>query len=64
MNNQDSRRSWPEPMKTGAEIALRDRSSGDEEIIPGTQATGWDPGEVWLSRIKQPRDRAAIRALR
>ena len=64
MNNQESSRSWPETMKAGAEIALRDRSSGDEKVIPGTQATGWDPGEVWLSRIKQPRDRAATRAIR
>lgn len=64
MNNQDSSRSWPEATKASADVALRDRASGDEEVILGTQATGWDPREVWLSRIKQPRDRAAIRALR
>jgi hypothetical protein len=60
MNSQESRRSWPQAMTAGAEGELRDRDSGDEEIILGTQATGWDPGEVWLSRIKRPRDRAAI----
>jgi hypothetical protein len=51
-------------MKASANVALRDRASGDEEIVPATQATGWDPAEVWLSRIKRPRDRAAIRANR
>jgi hypothetical protein len=51
-------------MKASANVALRDRASGDEEIVPATQATGWDPAEVWLSRIKRPRDRAAIRAHR
>jgi len=51
-------------MKASADVALRDRASGDEELIVGTQVTGWDPGEVWLSRIKRPRDRAAIRAHR
>jgi hypothetical protein len=38
----------------------RDRASGDEETVIGTQAAGWDPYEVWLSRIKKPRDRAAV----
>ena len=64
MNSQESHSSWPEAMKARADVALRDRAAGDEEIVLATQATGWDPGEVWLSRIKRPRDRAAIRALR
>ena len=64
MYDQDSNRSWPEAMKANADVTLRDRAYGEEEVILGTQAAGWDPREVWLSRIKQPRDRAAIRALR
>jgi hypothetical protein len=27
--------------------------------MPGTDSTSWDPHEVWLTRVKQPRDRAA-----
>jgi D-hexose-6-phosphate mutarotase len=65
MNSQESSRNWAEAVKASADVAVRDRAPCDEEIIVvGTQATGWDPGEVWLSRIKQPRDRAAIRAIR
>jgi hypothetical protein len=64
MNSQESHSSWPEAMKASADVALRDRASGDEETTLATQATGWDPAEVWLSRIKRPRDRAAIRAIR
>jgi hypothetical protein len=64
MNGQESHSSWPEAMKASANVALRDRASGDEEFVPATQATGWDPAEVWLSRIKRPRDCAAIRAHR
>ena len=64
MSSQEPSRSWPDAMKASADVALRDRASGDEELIVGTQVTGWDPGEVWLSRIKRPRDRAAIRAHR
>ena len=64
MNNQESSRSWPQAMKASADVALRDRATGDEDIVPAMQPTGWDPAEVWLSRIKRPRDRAAIRALR
>jgi len=64
MNNQESSRSWPQAMKASADVASRDRATGDEYIVPAMQATGWDPAEVWLSRIKRPRDRAAISAQR
>ena len=60
MNSQDSSRSWPQAIRASADAAFDDRTPGDGEIVIVTQATGWDPGEVWLSRIKQPRDRAAI----
>ena len=64
MNNQESSRSWPQAMKASADVASRDRATGDEYIVPAMQATGWDPAEVWLSRIKRPRDRAAMSAQR
>jgi hypothetical protein len=60
MRNQESIMSWPDVVKASAATVLRDRASGDEEVVIGTQAAGWDPYEVWLSRIKKPRDRAAI----
>lgn len=64
MNSQESSRSWPQAMTASADVALRDRATGDEDINPAMQATGWDPAEVWLSRIKRPRDRAAMRLQR
>jgi hypothetical protein len=51
--------SWAESMKASASVVLRDGAANDEGIIPGTQAASWDPYEVWLTRVKQPRDRAA-----
>ena len=62
MSSQDSSSSWPQAIRASADAASDDRTPGDGEIVVGRQATGWDPGEVWLSRIKQPRDRAAMRA--
>lgn len=52
--------SWSDVMKANAAVVLRDRGSGDEDVVLGMRAASWDPYEVWLSRIKQPRDRAAI----
>jgi hypothetical protein len=46
-------------MKASATVALRDRVANDEGIFRGTQPGSWDPYEVWLTRVKQPRDRAA-----
>jgi hypothetical protein len=46
-------------MKASAAVVLRDRAANDEGIIRGTQPASWDPYEVWLTRVKQPRDRAA-----
>jgi hypothetical protein len=51
--------SWAESMKASATVALRDRGTKDEGIFRGTQPASWDPYEVWLTRVKQPRDRAA-----
>ena len=51
--------SWAEAMKASATVVLRDRSANDEGIIRGTPPASWDPYEVWLTRVKQPRDRVA-----
>jgi hypothetical protein len=32
-------------------------SSGYESAVQNGRTTGWDPHEVWLTRVKQPRDR-------
>ncbi len=47
-------------MTANAAVVLRDRGSGGEDVVLGMRAARWDLYEVWLSRIKQPRDRAAI----
>jgi hypothetical protein len=31
---------------------------------PSSSTAAWDPYEVWLTRVKQPRDRAAARSTR
>jgi hypothetical protein len=46
-------------MISSATVALRDRAGNDEGIFRSTQSASWDPYEVWLTRVKQPRDRAA-----
>jgi hypothetical protein len=46
-------------MRNNANVASRDRAATDDSVMPGTGSTSWDPHEVWLTRVKQPRDRAA-----
>jgi hypothetical protein len=51
--------SWAETMISSATVALRDHPANDEGTFRSTQPTSWDPYDVWLTRVKQPRDRAA-----
>ena len=51
--------SWSETMKGNATFASLEHVANDESVFRPTQATSWDPFEVWLTRIKQPRDSAA-----
>lgn len=53
--------SWAEAMKENAKAASRDRVSADANVLRSAPATSWDPHEVWLTRVKQPRDHAADR---
>ena len=45
-------------MKDNAAVASLEHVASDEAISRAAQARSWDPFEVWLTRIKQPRDSA------
>ena len=51
--------SWSETMKGNATVASLEHVANDESVFRRTQAASWDPFEVWLTRLKQTRDRAA-----
>jgi hypothetical protein len=53
--------SWAEAMKEMAEAASRDSAYADANVMRRAVSTSWDPYEVWLRRVKQPRDLAASR---
>ncbi len=46
-------------MKDNADDASRDRAASDASVVEEAASPSWDPHEVWLTRIKQPRERAA-----
>jgi hypothetical protein len=46
-------------MKGHANVAGLDQLSADAGVSRGSTSTSWDPHEVWLTRVKQPRERAA-----
>ena len=50
---------WAETLKGNATVASLEHATTDGVAFPRTQAASWEPFEVWLTRIKQPRDRAA-----
>ena len=50
---------WAEAMKGNATVAMLEHVAYDASVSRATQAVSWDPFEVWLTRIKQPRDNAA-----
>lgn len=53
---------WEEAMKVNAEAVSTDRVPADADVVRGAASTAWDPYEVWLSRVKRPRDLAIRRA--
>jgi len=53
--------SWAEAMKENAKAASRDRGSADAHDLRSAPSTSWDSYEVWLTRVKQPREHAAGR---
>jgi len=53
--------SWTQAMKEQASVDSRDRFSTDANVTRSTTSTSWDPHEVWLTRVKLPRERAGRR---
>lgn len=55
--------SWAEAMKENAKAASRDRVSGGANVLRSAPSTSWDPDpdELWLTRVKQPREHDANR---
>lgn len=53
--------SWAEAMKENARAASRDRVCAGANVLRSAPAASWDPSEVWLTRVKQPRDHASNR---
>jgi len=54
--------SWINDSDDDVEHARGGGGSPVADFDRGAQPTAWDPLEVWLTRVKQPRDRAALRA--
>jgi hypothetical protein len=52
---------WEDAMKDNANVASSDRAFTDGSAMRSTASTSWDPHEVWLTRVKQPRELAARR---
>jgi hypothetical protein len=52
---------WAEAMKDTADAASQDRVSTEASVMRSAISASWDPYEVWLTRVKQPRDLAARR---
>ena len=51
--------SWAEAMKENAKAASRNRIAADAKVLRSAPSTSWDSNEIWLTRVKQPRDEAA-----
>jgi hypothetical protein len=50
---------WADTIKANGNVTARQLYAGDANVNGGTTPVTWDPYEVWLTRIKQPRERAA-----
>jgi hypothetical protein len=48
--------SWAETMKEAADVAASGRGATDANIIRSASSAPWDPYEVWLTRVKRPRE--------
>ena len=54
--------SWEKAMKEQASIDSRAGRSAEPNAMRSGDSTSWDPYEVWLTRVKEPRGRAPSRA--
>lgn len=50
---------WEDGTNADTSAASRERSGDDTGVLRDTPAETWSPYEVWRTRIKQPRERAA-----
>ncbi len=56
---------WTDTMRHNAEVALCDHGPAGDDAADGTASASasasasWDPYDVWLTRVKQPRELAA-----
>lgn len=50
---------WAELLRRRATSELQDTARTSAGIFDRSPSSGWDPYEVWLSRVKQPREQAA-----
>jgi len=50
---------WADVMRDNADVSSRDRNANDESALGSAAWTSWDPHEVWLTRVKQPRELAS-----
>jgi len=51
--------SWTDAVKDHANAVLRERDTAENRLFGNAQPVGWDPYEVWLTRVKRPRECAA-----
>jgi hypothetical protein len=49
---------WADVMTDNANLPSQGRDADDESAL-GNAWTSWDPHEVWLTRVRQPRELAA-----
>jgi hypothetical protein len=47
---------WAKTMAENADDAANNRVSGDDSAQRNVESGSWDPHQVWLTRVKQPRD--------
>jgi hypothetical protein len=47
---------WASTMASNADDAASDRIPSEESARDDVGSGSWDPHQVWLTRVKQPRD--------
>jgi hypothetical protein len=52
---------WAEAMTEHANVEPQNRVTTDATVLRSTASTSWDPHTVWLTRVKEPRERATSR---
>ena len=54
---------WAEVMKERADLAARKPVLVDASVLAIPAGSSWEPHEEWLTRVKRPRDLAALRLM-